>query len=435
MSIPSGGREYEMNALSSERVRQLVLAQAEKLRPRAGDFPGKARWRAARATGTQLWLDTGDLDAAEALWCSEFSALTTNNTLLNREVQKGTYDGVVREVWGELKDSVGPARAAIEVAFVLNAVHALRLVGRFDAMVSVELHTDLAEDVEATVEYARRYYAICPESFIVKVPLTPAGLIATRRLRDERVPVNFTLGFSARQNFLAAALARPSYVNVFLGRLNSFVADHGLGDGRNVGERATLASQRAVREVNEHLGTTAQQIAASMRNGEQVISLLGVDVFTMPTKVAEEYEAMDVADDQVRSRVDEEPEVNLAPGVDAKALTIPSLWDVPAAFKAATMELAKLDPSQLAPDSVRGHFAKKGFPGLLPDWSDEDVRAAREDGKIPKLDRWKERLATGEIALDALMNLSALMSFATDQAAMDERIMGLLGKECARPTS
>ena len=131
------------------------------------------------------------------------------------------------------------------MAFILNATHGLRLVERFDAHVSVEEHTDLAHDLEQSVEYARRYYAICPERFYVKIPFTPAGLLATRRVRQEGIPVNHTLGFSARQNYVITRLALPTFVNVFLGRLNSFIADNGLGSGDYVGEKATLASQQA----------------------------------------------------------------------------------------------------------------------------------------------------------------------------------------------
>ena len=67
-------------------------------------------------------------------------------------------------------------------------------------------------------------------------------MIATRQLRQEGVPVNFTLGFSARHNYLAAAFARPSYVNVFLGRLNAYVETHGLGDGSLVGDDIVFAN-------------------------------------------------------------------------------------------------------------------------------------------------------------------------------------------------
>ena len=46
-------------------------------------------WRKLRDIGTRLWLDTGDIDEAGKLWNSSFDALTTNNTLLNKEIQKG----------------------------------------------------------------------------------------------------------------------------------------------------------------------------------------------------------------------------------------------------------------------------------------------------------------------------------------------------------
>ncbi len=49
-------------------------------------------WESLTQTGTEIWLDTGDMDEASALWCSEMTALTTNNTLLNKEIQKGIYD-------------------------------------------------------------------------------------------------------------------------------------------------------------------------------------------------------------------------------------------------------------------------------------------------------------------------------------------------------
>ena len=111
----------------------------------------------------------------------------------------------------------------LELAFILNARHGLRLVEQFDAYVSVEEHTALANDVETAVEVARRYHEICPERFIVKIPFTPAGLLATRRLSDEGIAINHTLGFSARQKYVIARVGRPAYVNVFMGRLGSFV--------------------------------------------------------------------------------------------------------------------------------------------------------------------------------------------------------------------
>jgi len=41
-------------------------------------------------------------------------------------------------------------------------------------------------------------------------------------------------------------------------------------------------------------------------------------------------------------------------------------------------------------------------------------------------EKWKDRLVSGEIGLDALMNMSAFYSFATDQEALDGRIESLI---------
>ena len=155
-------------------------------------------WRKVRDTGTRLWLDTGDIDEAGKLWNSSFDALTTNNTLLNKEIQKGIYDDLVAKAARVVLDAspkIGEQDLILEIAFILNAHHALRLVDRFDANVSVELHTDLAGDVERTVAYGKRYFAICPERFYVKVPLTPAGLSERPQTRGGRYPAQFHARF------------------------------------------------------------------------------------------------------------------------------------------------------------------------------------------------------------------------------------------------
>ena len=152
-----------------------------------------------------------------------------------------------------------------EIAFILNAVHGLKLVQTFDADVSVELHTNLSWDTDASYQYGKRFAEICPDRFIVKVPLTPEGILAARKLRADGIRINFTLGFSARENYLIAVGAQPNWVNVFMGRCNSFVADAGLGDGTNIGEKATLSSQRTLRRIRSEHGLDVLQIGASRR--------------------------------------------------------------------------------------------------------------------------------------------------------------------------
>jgi len=61
-------------------------------------------WASLRDTGTEIWLDTGDMDEAVANWTAEMSALTTNNTLLNNEIQKGIYDVFIYDAKLLLRD-------------------------------------------------------------------------------------------------------------------------------------------------------------------------------------------------------------------------------------------------------------------------------------------------------------------------------------------
>lgn len=409
-----------VNRLAREGL--TVTPDAQRVPPRSS-----RAWAALRSAGTRLWLDTGDLEEAAALWCAEYEALTTNNTLLNKEVQKGIYDGLVARAAAEIRQAapgIDEQRLRLELAFLLNARHGLRLVDRFGVFVSVELHTDLAHDVERTVEYGRRFHAVCPERFYVKVPLSPAGILGARRLSDAGIPVNLTLGFSARQNVLAACLARPAYVNVFMGRLNAFVADHKLGDGRHVGEKATLSTQRELMALRKARVTNALLIGASMRDGTQVGALAGLDVYTMPPKVAAQYEAAPLA--SVTSRVADDPAVTFSPGVLPGALAADTLWTVTPAFKACVNALLQKDPARLGPEDVVTHLEAAGFGDVFPRWSEADTRAAAADGKIPVYARWKERLASGKIGLDALMNLSAFHAFVADQAALDARVVSLL---------
>jgi transaldolase len=51
-----------------------------------------------------------------------------------------------------------------------------------------------------------------------------------------------------------------------------------------------------------------------------------------------------------------------------------------------------------------------------------------KEGKIPKLENWKDALADRAIGLDSLMNLAGLNSFVADQKAMDERVREVLAR-------
>ncbi len=405
-----------MESSLRDKVRAFIVEGVDEIPVDAKPDPF---WRKLKATGTELWLDTGDMEEAEKIWSAEMSALTTNNTLVNKEIQKGIYDDVVFEA-GKLVKELPLQQQIIEIAFILNARHGLRLAKRFGGMVSVELHTDIAHDIEATVEYGKRYFEICPDQFIIKVPYTAAGLIAARTLREQGVKINFTLEFSARQNILVAVISKPNYLNVFLGRVGAYFSENKLGSGAGTGERAVLESQRWVKHLSKHNTEPTRLIAASLRNYRQLDDLAGVDVFTMPVKVA--AEGKDKLSGNFKSRLEEIYKVDI--NQDAVKFFPDKLWEV----TEKELELAKSIDQNFPNDEneLIERVHKAGSGDMFPYLSESDNKQIYDDGKIPWHEHWAERIITGELAIDTLLNLAGLASFASDQKMLDERIKKII---------
>ena len=400
-------------------IRGYILEGIDLAAPRQSFHP-RPFWAGLAATGTELWLDTGDADEAGKHWSAEFSGLTTNNSLLNAEVQRGIYDDLVRDAARRVVSRLSPNLRVLELGFILNARHALGLAQRFGGKVSVELHTDLAHDVERSCIYARRYFEVCPEQFVIKIPFTPAGLLAAQRLLEEGIPINLTLGFSVRQCFLAAAFAHPAYVNVFVGRVGAYLADNGLGDGAGAGEKAVLASQRAVREVSTKYRT--RQIAASLRQGRQVVDLAGVDVLTISPKVAAEAAAIEVA--EWKPKTEDEFTVALPDTVPPSELRLNRLWEIGPSIRRLVADL-HLSPTAGAID-LATRAREVGAGDLFPQLSPVDQNRIAADGKIPKHASWAERIRSSGVAIDSLLTLAGLAAFEADQKRLDDRIRGLL---------
>ena len=377
-------------------------------------------WQSLRATGTELWLDTGDMDEAEANWSAEMTALTTNNTLLNNEIQKAIYDDFIPLALGIVKHL--PVSEQIkEIAFILNARHGLRLAKKFGGMVSVELHTATAYDIEGIVAYGLRFREICPEQFIVKVPYTPEGFIGARRLREKGVRINFTLEFSARQNALVAMVAKPDYLNVFLGRIGALLTDNKLGDGSGAGENAVLSSQAWVTRLSAGNKWRTRQIAASLRNYNQLELLAGTDVYTMPPKVA--AAGRKSLSGIFNSRLGTHYDVPL--NETAKGLSIEKFWEVPHSVIDFGQSLDRYMPSTGEELVTRAHEA--GLGDMFPRMSNADNERITAESKIPVVSSWRERVISGELALDTLLTLAGIASFTSDQRQLDDRVKGIIG--------
>jgi transaldolase len=376
-------------------------------------------WESLVNAGTELWLDTGDMEEAEANWSAEMSALTTNNTLLNNEIQKGIYDIFISEAKSIVRDLPHEERVK-EIAFILNARHGLRLASKFGGLVSVELHTDTAHDIKAIQYYGRRLHDICPEQFIVKVPYTAEGLIGARLLKDSGVRINFTLEFSARENVLVTKVARPDYLNVFLGRVGAYLINNNLGDGSGAGEKAVMASQNWVTALSADNPWQTKLIAASLRNHGQLESLAGTDVFTMPPKVA--AAGHKELSGKFVSRTHENYDVNLYNG--AEGAGIEKFWEVNDKVLTLAERLSAKMPSS-GPELI--HIAhEEGCEDMFPFLTKEEKGFIASDGKIPLHSRWEKKISEGKIAPDTLLTLAGLASFTADQKMLDDRIRNII---------
>jgi transaldolase len=145
------------------------------------------------------------------------------------------------------------------------------ICGIVDGPVSAEV---TALDAEGMVSQARPLAAI-HENVVIKVPLTPEGLKATKALAARGVRTNVTLCFSATQALLAAK-AGASFVSPFVGRLD------------DIGEPG-MALIGEILETYRHYGYATQVLVASVRSADHVrqAGLLGAHVCTIPPAILE----------------------------------------------------------------------------------------------------------------------------------------------------
>jgi transaldolase len=110
-------------------------------------------------------------------------------------------------------------------------------------------------------------------NIVIKLPMTPEGLKATKTLTAKGIKTNVTLIFTPMQALLAAK-AGATYVSPFVGRLDDISQD-----GMGIIEE--------IRTIFDNYGMDAQIIVASIRNPIHVqnSALIGADVCTIPYSV------------------------------------------------------------------------------------------------------------------------------------------------------
>jgi transaldolase len=130
----------------------------------------------------------------------------------------------------------------------------------------------IGTDYEVMIEEAHRLKKY-GENVVVKIPMTPAGLRAVKRLAQEGISTNVTLIFSSNQAILAAK-SGASYVSPFIGRLD----DNGQ-DGMSI--------VREITQIFANYKFETEILVASIRHPIHVIEAgkCGADIVTLPPEI------------------------------------------------------------------------------------------------------------------------------------------------------
>lgn len=189
-----------------------------------------------------FFLDTANIDEIrEANSWGVIAGVTTNPSLIAREGRD------FKEVVGEICSIV-------------------------DGPISAEV---ISMDAEGMIREAEEISTWHP-NIVIKVPMMPEGLKATKVLSAKGIKTNLTLIFSASQALLAAR-AGATYVSPFIGRLDD-ISTEGMDLIRDIAEIF------AVHDIK------SQIIAASIRHPMHVIEAarFGAHIATVPFKVLQQ---------------------------------------------------------------------------------------------------------------------------------------------------
>ena len=160
----------------------------------------------ANGVGQSIWYDNisrGSIEsgALEALIDQGVSGLTANPTIFEKAISTSNdYDDALLRLADEGK-SVNDIYEDLVVSDIRAAADLLRPAydksGGVDGYASLEVNPHLAHDTDGTVEQASRFFRTLDRpNVLIKVPATPEGVPAIRRLIGQGVNVNVTLIFS-----------------------------------------------------------------------------------------------------------------------------------------------------------------------------------------------------------------------------------------------
>jgi transaldolase len=187
----------------------------------------------------KLFLDTANLEKIRRLnRMGIVDGITTNPTLIAQE--SGEFEAIVVAICREVKGDV-----------------------------SAEV---VATDFEGMVSEAKHLATLAP-NVVVKIPMIPEGLRATKSVSAMGIRVNMTLVFSANQGLLAAK-AGAAFVSPFIGRLD------------DVGQRGMEVVEDLLK-IRDNYSLKTEVLVGSIRHTQHVLEAAraGADIATMPPDV------------------------------------------------------------------------------------------------------------------------------------------------------
>jgi len=190
----------------------------------------------------KFFADTANIEEIKKIkkW-GLLDGVTTNPTIVSRENRP--FKEVVTEI---LKEVEGPVNLEV-----------------------------ISTEAEGMVREALKLASLAP-NVVVKIPMTPEGIMAVKELSSRGVKTNVTLTFSPTQALIAAK-AGASYVSPFIGRWDDISSE-----GMQVVED--------ILTIFDNYGYKTEIIVASVRHPIHILQAakLGAHIVTAPFKVIEQ---------------------------------------------------------------------------------------------------------------------------------------------------
>ena len=194
--------------------------------------------------------------------------VTSNPSIFQKAIgESDEYNGAMRDFIRKADASVSDIYEHLAITDIREAADVLRIVydqtAHRDGYVSLECSPYLANDTEATVTEAMRLWAAVERpNLMVKVPATPAGIPAVRRIIAKGVNVNITLLFAVE--------TYEQVVESYIAGLEDLKAAG--GDVSRVGSVASFFVSRIDASVDKLLDGLPDKAAADALRGKVAIA-------------------------------------------------------------------------------------------------------------------------------------------------------------------